>query len=60
MHAADDTVTPTEQSIDLFQHAGQPSDLHLVAGVDHFMMSEGNTLVMDIVRDWLAQRFPAR
>jgi len=60
MHAADDTVTPTEQSIDLFQHAGQPTDLHLVAGVDHFLMSEGNTLVMDIVRDWLAQRFPAR
>ena len=60
MHAANDTVTPTEQSIDLFQRAGQPTDLHLVAGVDHFMMSEGNALVMDIVRDWLAQRFPAR
>jgi alpha-beta hydrolase superfamily lysophospholipase len=60
MHAAHDTVTPTEQSIDLFQHAGQPTDLHLVAGVDHFLMSEGSKLVMDIVRDWLAQRFPAR
>jgi alpha-beta hydrolase superfamily lysophospholipase len=60
MHAANDTVTPTEQSIDLFQRAGQPTDLHLVADVDHFMMSEGNALVMDIVRDWLAQRFPAR
>ena len=60
MHAAHDTVTPTEQSVDLFQHAGQPTDLHLVAGVDHFMLSEGNQLVMDILRDWLAQRFPAR
>ena len=60
MHAAHDTVTPTEQSVDLFQHAGQPTDLHLVAGVDHFMLSEGNPLVMDILRDWLAQRFPAR
>ena len=60
MHAAADTVTPTEQSIELFQHAGQPSDLHLVAGVDHFLMSENNALVMGIVRDWLAQRFPAR
>ena len=60
VHAAQDTVTPTEQSIDLFQHAGQPSDLHLVAGVDHFLLSEGNALVMDILRDWLAQRFPAR
>lgn len=60
MHAAHDTVTPTEQSVDLFLHAGQPTDLHLVAGVDHFMLSEGNPLVTDIVRGWLAQRFPAR
>jgi pimeloyl-ACP methyl ester carboxylesterase len=60
MHAAADTVTPTEQSVELFQHAGQPSDLHLVAGVDHFLMSENNALVTGIVRDWLAQRFPAR
>ena len=60
MHAAHDTVTPTEQSVDLFQHAGQPTDLHLVAGVDHFMLSEGNPLVMDILRGWLAQRFAAR
>jgi len=60
IHAAHDTVTPTEQSIELFQYAGQPTDLHLVAGVDHFLLSEGNALVMDIVRGWLAQRFPAR
>ena len=60
MHAAHDTVTPTEQSVELFHHAGQPTDLHLIAGVDHFMLSEGNRLVMDILRDWLAQRFPAQ
>jgi hypothetical protein len=60
MHAAADTVTPTEQSVELFQYAGQPTDLHLVAGVDHFLMSENNALVMGIVREWLAQRFPAR
>jgi dipeptidyl aminopeptidase/acylaminoacyl peptidase len=60
LHPADDTVTPTEQSIDLFLHARQPADLHLVAGVDHFLFSEGNTLVLNLVRDWLAQHFPAR
>ena len=60
LHPADDTVTPTEQSIDLFRHAGQPTDLHLVAGVDHFLLSEGNALVLNLVRDWLAQHFPAR
>ena len=60
LHPADDTVTPTEQSIDLFQHARQPADLHLVAGVDHFLFSEGNVLVLNLVRDWLALHFPAR
>jgi alpha-beta hydrolase superfamily lysophospholipase len=60
MHPAHDTVTPTEQSVDLFLHAGQPTDLHLVAGVDHFLMSEENSLVRHIVQDWLAQYFPAQ
>src|SRR5438105_1641964 len=60
VHPANDTVTPTEQSIDLFQHAGQPTDLHLVAGVDHFLLSENNTIVLDLVRDWLAQHFPVQ
>ncbi len=60
MHPANDSVTPTEQSIELFKHAGQPTDLHLVAGVDHFLMSEDNPLVMSIVRGWLAKYFPAQ
>ena len=34
-------VTPTEQSVEMFKRAGQPTDLHLVADVDHFMFSEG-------------------
>jgi alpha-beta hydrolase superfamily lysophospholipase len=60
LHPANDTVTPTEQSIDLFLHAGMPKDLHLVAGVDHFLFNENNTLVLNLVRDWLAQHFQAR
>ncbi len=58
LHPASDSVTPTEQSVDLFHHAGQPTDLHLVADVDHFMLAEGNTLVVGLVRDWLAKHFP--
>jgi uncharacterized protein len=58
LHPARDSVTPTEQSIDLFAHAGQPTDLHLVAAVDHFMLAEGNTLVRNLVRDWLDQHLP--
>jgi len=60
IHPAADTVTPTEQSVDLFLNAGQPTDLHLVAGTDHFIFNEGNKLVVNLVRDWLAQHFPAR
>jgi len=59
LHPASDSVTPTEQSIDLFQRAGQPADLHLVAGVDHFLFSEKNPLVVGLVRHWLEKYFPA-
>jgi hypothetical protein len=60
IHPANDTVTPTEQSVDLFLHAGQPTDLHLVANTDHFIFNEGNKLVVNLVRDWLAQHLPVR
>ena len=58
LHPANDTVTPTEQSIDLFMHAGQPTDLHLFADVDHFLFSDANPMVHSTVRDWLARYFP--
>jgi hypothetical protein len=59
LHPANDSVTPTEQSVDLFQRAGQPTDLHLVAGVDHFVFSERNPLVVNLLRNWLEKYFPA-
>jgi uncharacterized protein len=59
LHPANDTVTPTEQSLDLFRHAGQPTDLHLFAGVDHFLFSDDNPMVQAVVRDWLRRHFPA-
>ena len=59
LHPANDTVTPTEQSIDLFMHAGQPTDLHLFADVDHFLFSDGNPMVHTVVRDWLTRYLPA-
>ncbi len=60
LHSANDSVTPTEQSIDLFRNAGQPTDLHLVAGVDHFMLAENNTMVIQLVRSWLDKYFALR
>jgi uncharacterized protein len=58
LHSSDDHVTPVEQSIELFQHAGQPTELHLFADTDHFMFAEGNTRVHHVVQDWLANYFP--
>ena len=58
LHSASDSVTPVEQSIGLFAHAGQPAELHLFADTDHFMFAESNTRVRRIVRDWLAYYFP--
>lgn len=60
LHPSLDTVTPTEQSIDLFNLAGQPTDLYLVSKVDHFLLQEGNQLVIDLVDNWLAKHFPVR
>ena len=57
LHSATDLVTPVEQSIALFQHAGQPTELHLFADTDHFMFAESNTRVRRIVQDWLADYF---
>src|SRR5713101_3958388 len=43
IHAANDSVTPTEQSVELFKHAGQPTELHLYSGLDHFLFAENST-----------------
>ena len=58
LHSSEDSVTPTEQSVEMFKRAGQPTDLHLVADVDHFMFSEGNPRIISILKDWLGTYFP--
>lgn len=60
MHAAKDSVTPTEQSIAMFERAGQPCDLHLFAEADHFMLGTGNPRIQAVVKDWLVKYFPMR
>jgi pimeloyl-ACP methyl ester carboxylesterase len=59
LHSTSDSVTPVEQSVELFRHAGQPTELHLFADTDHFMFAESNTRVRRIVQDWLADYFAA-
>ncbi len=58
LHSSEDSVTPTEQSVEMFKRAGQPTDLHLVADVDHFMFGEGNPRIITILKDWLEKYFP--
>jgi uncharacterized protein len=60
LHSAEDSVTPTEQSIELFRRARQPTDLHLFAETDHFMFAEENERVRTVVVDWLAKYYPAK
>ena len=59
IHAANDLVTPTEQSIEMFKRAGQPSELHLFSGLDHFLFAENSTRVWSLLRNWLDVYFPA-
>ena len=59
LHSANDSVTPTEQSIEMFKRAGQPSELHLFSGLDHFLFAEKSTRVWNLLRQWLDTYFPA-
>ena len=60
LHGADDTVTPTEQSIRMWELAGQPKDLILITGTDHFPLAGDNRRTKDIVKGWLDKYFPSR
>jgi len=59
IHAANDSVTPTEQSIEMFKRAGEPAELHLFSGLDHFLFAENSTRVWSLLRHWLDAYFPA-
>jgi uncharacterized protein len=59
IHSACDSVTPTEQSVEMFKRAGQPCELHLFSGLDHFLFAENSNRVWSVMRDWLERYFPA-
>lgn len=58
LHSALDAVVPASGSMELFARAGQPCDMHLVSGVDHFMFADDDPRVAGIVGDWLARYLP--
>src|SRR2546428_7478271 len=58
LHSANDSVTPTHKSIELFRRARQPAELYLLSDVDHFMFNQENPRVTRLVADWLERFFP--
>ena len=60
LHSATDPVTPREQSLALFERAGQPADLHLFAEGSHYLLAQTNERVWRVVREWLGMYFPLR
>ncbi len=58
LHSAVDSVTPTEQTIRMFERANAPCEMHLFSGTDHFMFAERNQRVHDVVTAWLGAFFP--
>lgn len=58
IHSANDSVTPTYESIEMFKRARQPAELHLLSDVDHFTFNEENPRLTRIVADWLERYHP--
>jgi uncharacterized protein len=60
LHTANDTITPTEQSIRMFEKAGQPAELILVTGTSHFPLAEKDApRTKAIIKGWLDKFFPS-
>jgi pimeloyl-ACP methyl ester carboxylesterase len=59
-HSANDSVTPTAQSVALFERAGQPTDLILLAEIDHFPFSDKNPRARSVLTGWLERFFPVK
>jgi pimeloyl-ACP methyl ester carboxylesterase len=60
LHTANDTITPTEQSIRMFEKAGQPAELILITGTSHFPLAEKDApRTKAIIKGWLDKFFPS-
>lgn len=58
-HTANDIVTPTEQSIRLYEKAGANAELMIPTGVSHFPLSEQDApYTKMLIGGWLEKFFP--
>ena len=60
LHSAVDSVTPTDQTISMFNRAKHPAEMHLFSGTDHFMFAESMPRVRTVVKEWLERYFPLK
>lgn len=58
LHTANDQVTPTEQSIRMFERAGMPTELYLITGESHFPLAGEGQPARTIIKSWLDRFFP--
>jgi hypothetical protein len=58
-HTANDGITPTEQSIRMFEKAGMPTELMLITGTSHFPLSPADApRTRLVIRSWLDKFLP--
>lgn len=59
LHTADDSITPTEQSLRMFEKAGMPTELVLLTGTSHFPLAPADApRTKVVVKCWLDKFFP--
>jgi fermentation-respiration switch protein FrsA (DUF1100 family) len=60
VHPASDRMVPATEAMELYKRAGQPSELFLIAGEDHFPLSGKNPKSPLIIKMWLDRYLPPR
>ena len=58
IHAKNDSVTPSSQSLELMRHAGSGAELIMLGGVDHFPFAKTGSRVSSLLSEWLDLYFP--
>jgi uncharacterized protein len=60
IHPAGDRVVSVSESLELYKRAGQPSELYVIAGEDHFPLSGKDPKSPLIIKMWLDRYLPAK
>ena len=58
LHTANDQVTPTEQSLRLFEQAGQPTEMYIMDSESHFPLAGNGEPARTFIKSWLERYFP--